>query len=582
MNAHPGAVAAGRAVLGLAIALVGAAPAAAQPPPLDGPRVLAVDTSRDSVVQVVVGTPPGAELPGFAVEIDGVERPATVRPVDADELAVGIVVDNPASLPEEDLRSLGTVAVDLVLAAPPGTALAVAGTAGPGPTLVTEAAGAVAAVSALRAPGRAQADPRSAVSSIIDTLGERPTVPPVLVLISSSAGTDAEIGAAIADRLGERPLVVQVLTLGPELPPWLAGVEPGPGAATVTTDTAELRRAARALGSGLSDLQIVNFAPEGVGGRPLTVRLQAPAEGRGPVRLVVAEEGDDDPAGGRGSPRLAGAEEGEGSGRARVAVVAVLSVAVVVLALAAVAGRRRAATQGPFRAGRTDGTRGDDSTAVAPAAAPPGAATPRTRQGGPTSVSLVAGAPPGGRPPRILLRAGTAPAGPPPAGRRPRTTLPGGTAPAVREAQLLAQLVDPDPTVRCWAASLAGRSAPSAVVRARLVSLLDDVEPVAEMAAYSLGEQGDAADDVVEGLARMARHHPADRCREAAVAALGALGAGLPTILAASQDPCVVVRRRAVLALAPFDGPEVDEALQRASRDDDPDVRRAATDLGRR
>ncbi len=39
------------------------------------------------------------------------------------------------------------------------------------------------------------------------------------------------------------------------------------------------------------------------------------------------------------------------------------------------------------------------------------------------------------------------------------------------------------------------------------------------------------------------------------------------------------MRRRAVLALAPFDGPEVDAALERAGRDRDWQVRQAAEDL---
>jgi HEAT repeat protein len=64
------------------------------------------------------------------------------------------------------------------------------------------------------------------------------------------------------------------------------------------------------------------------------------------------------------------------------------------------------------------------------------------------------------------------------------------------------------------------------------------------------------------------------------VAALGSIGdaTGLPAILAATQDK-PAVRRRAVLALAPFDGPEVDAALARARTDRDWQVRQAAEDL---
>ena len=70
--------------------------------------------------------------------------------------------------------------------------------------------------------------------------------------------------------------------------------------------------------------------------------------------------------------------------------------------------------------------------------------------------------------------------------------------------------------------------------------------------------------------------------RESAVAALGALGdsRGLPAILVAVTDK-PNVRRRAVLALAPFEGPQVEAAIDRALEDRDWQVRQAAEDLRR-
>ena len=78
----------------------------------------------------------------------------------------------------------------------------------------------------------------------------------------------------------------------------------------------------------------------------------------------------------------------------------------------------------------------------------------------------------------------------------------------------------------------------------------------------------------------MATDHDDPLCREAAVAALGALGqdAGLPAILTATTDR-PAVRRRAILALAPFAGPDVDKALTAALEDRDWQVRQAAQDL---
>ena len=64
-----------------------------------------------------------------------------------------------------------------------------------------------------------------------------------------------------------------------------------------------------------------------------------------------------------------------------------------------------------------------------------------------------------------------------------------------------------------------------------------------------------------------ATEHGDARCREAAVAALGAIGdpAGLPAVLAALGDK-PTVRRRATVALAGFDDPRVTPALRGAGR----------------
>ncbi len=89
-----------------------------------------------------------------------------------------------------------------------------------------------------------------------------------------------------------------------------------------------------------------------------------------------------------------------------------------------------------------------------------------------------------------------------------------------------------------------------------------------------------ADDAVVARLVTLAQHHDDALVREAAVAALGSLGdeRGLPAILRGCTDKAPV-RRRAVLALAPFDGPEVRAALRAACADRDWQVRQSAEDL---
>jgi HEAT repeat protein len=148
---------------------------------------------------------------------------------------------------------------------------------------------------------------------------------------------------------------------------------------------------------------------------------------------------------------------------------------------------------------------------------------------------------------------------------------------ALDDETLRASLADDHEVVRRRAAQLAARH--SAI---DLVPLLSDPDAsVVEMAAWSCGEHESTDARVVDELANVVLNHPDALAREAGVAALGAIGddRGLAAILAATRDK-PAVRRRAVIALAPFDTPEVHEALARARTDRDRQVRRAAEDLG--
>ncbi len=203
--------------------------------------------------------------------------------------------------------------------------------------------------------------------------------------------------------------------------------------------------------------------------------------------------------------------------------------------------------------------------------------------------------------------------GPTSAARRRAAALAGHTGDPGRARELL---VDPEPAVRASALGALARlglldeetlgrgfTDADAVVRIRaaelspaigtaaldpLVELLGDRSAaVVEAACFGLGEIGEAATgrgDVSGGLSEVAARHPDPLCREAAVAAAGAIGdpGALPAVLAATGDK-PAIRRRAVLALAAFEGPEVDAALERALSDRDWQVRQAAEDLtGRR
>lgn len=138
------------------------------------------------------------------------------------------------------------------------------------------------------------------------------------------------------------------------------------------------------------------------------------------------------------------------------------------------------------------------------------------------------------------------------------------------------RLTDPSPLVRRTLAELAA-TVPAVALA---VLLADDDATVVEMAAWAAGEREDAARDLVPALIDLTASHADALVREAAVAALGAIGdpLALDAVLAAMADKATV-RRRAVLSLATFDDPRVEAALEAAKNDRDWQVSQAAEDL---
>ena len=110
----------------------------------------------------------------------------------------------------------------------------------------------------------------------------------------------------------------------------------------------------------------------------------------------------------------------------------------------------------------------------------------------------------------------------------------------------------------------------------------DPDSSVVEMAAWACGEHESNRPEILDALIDLAGTSADPLVREASVAALGAIGddRGPPTIIAACTDK-PAIRRRAVLALAPFDGEDVDATIDRALEDRDWQVRQAAEDLRR-
>ena len=146
--------------------------------------------------------------------------------------------------------------------------------------------------------------------------------------------------------------------------------------------------------------------------------------------------------------------------------------------------------------------------------------------------------------------------------------------------QLVDALADGDAGVRRRAAEEAGRLGDPAVGRTLVERLTDPDDGVVEAAAHALGELADPEPSWVAALTALVTGHPEVVVRETAVAALGSAGLdeGRAAVLAATTD-VATVRRRAVLALAAFDGPDIEAALVRLSEDRDRQVRQAAEDL---
>lgn len=163
---------------------------------------------------------------------------------------------------------------------------------------------------------------------------------------------------------------------------------------------------------------------------------------------------------------------------------------------------------------------------------------------------------------------------------------------------LRAALDDDDATLRRDAAEAVGRRAPCArALYAPLVALLtappdgtddgdDDTARTAaaavrEAAAFALGESD--VDDAADVLVAALDTERSPLVRESIAAALGALGRPhtLDTVCALTTGEKPAVRRRAVIALAAFDDPAADAAIDRALADRDRFVREAAEWLTR-
>lgn len=135
-------------------------------------------------------------------------------------------------------------------------------------------------------------------------------------------------------------------------------------------------------------------------------------------------------------------------------------------------------------------------------------------------------------------------------------------------------LTDPSPLVRRRGCEISAQ-----YPKVSLASTLSDSSPyVVEMALWAEGERAESTD--IELISKIASDHSESFVREAAVAALGAIGdeRGIDVILNAMNDR-PNVRRRAVVAMASYDDQRVTDVLRQACKDRDWQVRQIAEDL---
>jgi len=133
----------------------------------------------------------------------------------------------------------------------------------------------------------------------------------------------------------------------------------------------------------------------------------------------------------------------------------------------------------------------------------------------------------------------------------------------------------PDARDRTAAAEALGRSGATSI-DALLSATKDEHPSVLEAVANACGEI--ESPDAVPWLMEAAETHSDNLVREAAVAALGAIGdhAAVEVLLRLVTDGPPQVRRRSVVALTVFDDPRIEPALRAAAADRNPMVREVA------
>jgi HEAT repeat protein len=150
----------------------------------------------------------------------------------------------------------------------------------------------------------------------------------------------------------------------------------------------------------------------------------------------------------------------------------------------------------------------------------------------------------------------------------------------INAKKILKFLESPSAAIKRRAALGLSDLKPDKSVISKMIEALEDGDPIfVSYLLYAMGEL--KFKEFAKPIEQTILNHPDERVREFGVGALGAIGdkESLNTIIICLKDHKARVRRRAILALASYKGPEVEKAIESAKSDRDYQVRQNATFL---
>ena len=233
----------------------------------EDPRVIAVHTTQESDVSIVLATPAAPtddelDPDELSVLVDGVAVNTTVTPMASSQLSVALVIDTAADTTAEALQAAKSGAAEFLLGLPVGARTMVI-QAGGKPRIIaplsSDRADALTAVSGLRTDGtRSTTDGTSLAAQ---ELASAPAGPRAIIVFTAGSDERGVSAEQLIQEVSQAAAVINVVQTG-EDQSWSAIVN-GAGGALLQPETAEVVQSYRRLSDSLSDQYIVAFKAPG-------------------------------------------------------------------------------------------------------------------------------------------------------------------------------------------------------------------------------------------------------------------------------------------------------------------------------